>query len=145
MDNLTNPDRHPLLAELFAIINLRLSEAANVAALTAEVKAFKEQITTQFQSIKEAVSKAEVASEKRFEGVNEFRATLADQQRTLIPRMEAEALMRALAEKIGKIEQEMTEHRSSKTGVKEGWGFAVGVAGFVALLIGLAMAFISRQ
>ena len=35
-----------------------------------------------------AVTKAELATEKRFEGVNEFRATLADQAAMLLPRAE---------------------------------------------------------
>ena len=37
-----------------------------------------------------AVTKAETASEKRFDAVNEFRAQLADQAQTFIPRAEAE-------------------------------------------------------
>jgi len=44
---------------------------------------------------KEAVNKAEASSEKRFEGVNEFRSTLSDQQRTLMPRAEAEVKFEA--------------------------------------------------
>ena len=38
-----------------------------------------------------AVSKAELASEKRFEGVNEFRQTLSDQSRNFLPRGEYSA------------------------------------------------------
>lgn len=37
-----------------------------------------------------AVTKAENASEKRFDAVNEFRAQLADQAATFMPRSEAE-------------------------------------------------------
>ncbi len=37
---------------------------------------------------KEAVTKAEIATEKRFEGVNEFRSALSDQSATLLPRNE---------------------------------------------------------
>lgn len=132
-----------------------MTDASNVSGLAAELKSFKEQMTAQLQaqkdqvmlamlSAREAVSKAEAASEKRFEGVNEFRATLADQQRTLIPRSEAEALLRGLAEKIGKIEGEMTEIRGSRVGTKEGWGYAVGVIGLVMLLLSLA-AFIGSR
>lgn len=149
MDNQTNPDRHPLLAELFAIINARMTDAANVAGLTAEIKSFKEQMSAQLQAQKdqvalamtaarEAVSKAEAASEKRFEGVNEFRSTLADQQRTLMPRSEVEALFRAVHDKINKIESEIIESRASKSGAKEGWGYAVGIIGLVALALSIA-------
>jgi hypothetical protein len=47
-----------------------------------------------------AAVKAEVASEKRFEGVNEFRSALADQQRTLLTRGEYDAAYGALLERV---------------------------------------------
>lgn len=47
-----------------------------------------------------AISKSEVASEKRFEGVNEFRAQLADQAATFVSRLEVDAKLEAAAEKI---------------------------------------------
>lgn len=47
-----------------------------------------------------AVLKAEVASEKRFDSVNEFRATLADQAASLMPRGEAEARLGNLGDKV---------------------------------------------
>src|SRR5688572_23666498 len=51
-------------------------------------------------SAEKAVSKAEAASERRFEAVNEFRATLADQASTFITRVEALARADNNAEKI---------------------------------------------
>ena len=47
-----------------------------------------------------AVSKSEVASTKRFDSVNEFRAQLADQASTFLPRAEAEARLAGLIEKV---------------------------------------------
>lgn len=47
-----------------------------------------------------AVAKAETAAEKRFDSVNEFRAQLADQATTFIPRAETEARLATLTEKI---------------------------------------------
>ena len=58
-----------------------------------------------------AVSKAETASEKRFDAVNEFRATLADQQRNLMPRNEVDILIRSLNEKIDGAIQGITDAR----------------------------------
>ncbi len=54
------------------------------------------QVTVSFAAAKEAVNKAEMATEKRFEGVNEFRSQLADQARTFIPRNEVEQAVAAL-------------------------------------------------
>src|SRR5688500_19776952 len=68
-----------------------------VAALTAQ----KEQVAAALMSADRAVVKAETASEKRFDAVNEFRATLADQAAQLMPRSEAESRLQALGEKLG--------------------------------------------
>jgi hypothetical protein len=46
-----------------------------------------------------AIEKAEMATEKRFEGVNEFRHALDDQTKTFIPRVEAEAAANRNAER----------------------------------------------
>ena len=78
-----------------------------------------------------AVSKAEISTEKRFEGVNEFRAQLGDQQRTLMPRSEAESRLSSLSEKVGVLEGFRTEVLSRGSGAKEGYGWAIGLVGLV--------------
>jgi hypothetical protein len=52
---------------------------------------------------KEAVLKAENATEKRLEGQNEFRGTLDDWQKTTMPRSEAELRMGAIEARIGEL------------------------------------------
>lgn len=69
---------HEHLAQVVRENELSLKNAAAAAAAA-------------LLSQKEAVTKAEVASEKRFESVNEFRAQLADQAGTFVSRLEAEA------------------------------------------------------
>ena len=54
-------------------------------------------------SSKEAVTKAEIATEKRFDSVNEFRNTLKDQAATLLSRSEAEARFKGQDEKLDSI------------------------------------------
>jgi hypothetical protein len=49
-------------------------------------------INAALQAAKEAVTKAEIATEKRFAGVNEFRQTLSDQASTFVNRAEFTAL-----------------------------------------------------
>lgn len=53
----------------------------NAAESRAELRfeAMKEQVAAAFQSSQRAIDKADDATEKRFEGVNEFRAALSDQ------------------------------------------------------------------
>jgi hypothetical protein len=69
-------------------------EAVN-AALTAAEKA----VNAALIAADRAVAKAEVAAEKRFEAVNEFRGTLADQATMLLPRSEADARFSSIAER----------------------------------------------
>jgi hypothetical protein len=60
-----------------------------------------------------AVTKAEIATEKRFEGVNEFRATLADQAARLMPREEAQAKFENILKDISQITKEIQNRRDS--------------------------------
>ena len=86
-------------------------------------------------SAKEAVLKAETASEKRFEGVNEFRATLADQAATLISRAEVEQLFKALNEKVDSVTGRMDRLDGRAGGIDASW---VKIVGIITILIGIA-------
>jgi len=123
-----------------------------VARLEARIKALEDlctvrfasqesAVTTAMASAEKAVVKAEMASEKRFESVNEFRNTLADQQRSLMPRTEAEALFKNLAEKIESLSVTVTAIAPRREGSREGWGYAVGVVGLVLAALGIIAAF----
>lgn len=61
-------------------------QVAMQTALTAAEKA----VSAALAAADRAVSKAEMASEKRFEAVNEFRAALSDQATKLVTRLEVE-------------------------------------------------------
>jgi hypothetical protein len=89
-----------------------------------------------------AVNKAEMASEKRFEAVNEFRATLADQQRNLMPRGEVEILVKGINDRIEILSLQQVTRVGQALGVKEGWGWAVGVLGIVTAMIAVTISFI---
>ncbi len=99
----------------------------------------KENIAAALAAADRAVVKAELATEKRFEGVNEFRATLADQQRTLIPRAEVEVMVKAITEKINALTAQVSDLNAERRGIRGGWGYAVGVAGLVLTLFSLFM------
>ncbi len=62
--------------------------------------AAKEQVNLALASADKAITKADLATEKRFEGVNEFRKTLADQAATLMPRQEYTVRHDALAAQV---------------------------------------------
>lgn len=117
-------------------------------AMQAALAAAKEAVSAALAAADRAVQKAETASDKRFEGVNEFRATLADQQRTLMPRAEVDIIVRGLTAKIdgssealsGRIavgEKQLADRRSESLGVKGGYGNAAALIGFILAILAL--------
>jgi hypothetical protein len=91
-------------------------------------------------SAKEAVLKAEAATEKRLEGLNELRGAWTDNQRTLYPRAEAELALSALSEKVDLLTSDAEARRGNATGLSAGWAAAVAVVGLIALVVGLFLA-----
>ncbi len=91
------------------------------------------------QNADKAVSKAEVAAEKRFESVNEFRNTLSDQQRNLMPRDEANIRFEALTHELRGAQRILETMRAEQKGVVGGWGYSVGVIGFLLTLVTLGV------
>jgi hypothetical protein len=106
-------------------------QTAMQTALTAQKLA----IDTALAAADRAVTKAEVAAEKRFESVNEFRASLADQQRTLMPRSESELLIKTLTDKIDANTRALSATASQKAGANGLWGYIVGALGVVLAII----------
>jgi hypothetical protein len=93
-----------------------------------------------------AVQKAEMATEKRFESVNEFRGTLDQQQRTLIPRSEVAVLVEGLNEKIGNLTKVVDELKAivsalqaERQGIKGGWGYAAAVFALVLTMVSIGV------
>ena len=64
--------------------------AAQGQAVTAAFSAQKEAVNAALAAADRAVTKAELAAERRFEGLNELRGAMQDQQRNLIPRAEVD-------------------------------------------------------
>jgi hypothetical protein len=83
---------------------------------------------------KEAVTKAEIASEKRFDAVNEFRGQLKDQQATLFTRAEADIRFRSLDEKIANLESRVASGSGALLGINWMWGALIAVATILAII-----------
>lgn len=99
---------------------------------------------------KEAVDKAELASQRRFEAVNEFRAQLSDQATTFMPRLESEQRIAQNTEKIEQLNKYVTLEfaRSNSrldvnagrgSGLKDGWGYIVGFIGAFSAAIAIVI------
>ncbi len=88
-----------------------------------------------------AVTKAETATEKRFEGVNEFRATLADQAARLLPREEALSKFENLQKDVNAISREIQDRREaeqdrqrSRQHDTRGWLIPLVVVGSISVI-----------
>jgi len=91
------------------------------------------------QAAKEAVAKAETATERRFESVNEFRAQLADLVARLLPRTEYDAAQKALIEKIDSVASRLDRAEGTKTGGRDLWGYLAGAAGLIVAVVALIL------
>lgn len=82
-------------------------------------------------AVKEAGAKAENASEKRFDAVNEFRRTLTDQAATFVSRVEFNAL-----------KERMDRNDGKASGISALWGIIVAIGGLVAAGVATAAYFL---
>jgi hypothetical protein len=78
-----------------------------------QVNSVRDNIAVALAASEKAIIKAEIANEKRFENVNEFRATLADQQNTLLPRTEYTVQHKAMTDRIDELER-LTRYSTGK-------------------------------
>jgi hypothetical protein len=74
--------------------------ATQVKALDAAFKAAEQAVTVALANAEKATAKAEMASDKRFDAVNEFRKALTDQTATFLPRAEYDTAHAALADRL---------------------------------------------
>ena len=85
-----------------------------------------------------AVLKAEGAAEKRFEAVNEFRATLADQAGSFATRAEMNAEFRAVNAALSRLETKDASNAGRGSGMTQLWGYLVGGAGIIIAVVTIA-------
>lgn len=86
-----------------------------------------------FIAQKEAVDKALASNDRRLDGMNEFRATLKDQQLLFITKAEVETKYEYLAKEIAGLRESRSEGQGKGVGLKESLGyilFGIAVIGF---------------
>jgi hypothetical protein len=109
----------------------------------ARLKAQEERVALALSAADRAVTKAEQAVERRLEGMNEFRAAMADQQAKLPTRTEVDsaiavviARLDSLGERITRLEQAQSRAAGMGAGA---WQLWLALGGIVALIAGLLM------
>jgi hypothetical protein len=121
----------------------RLTDAklANLATL---IDAHAGRLVQAIEAADKAVSKAEVATEKRFESVNEFRQTLSDQTRTFISKVEFEALRDTNTARIADLASRLDKTDGKTVGLNAGWVYLLGALSIAATLISLVVLIIRQ-
>lgn len=142
---MTQPQKDP--AEDFPVSIARLSE--QLAGLRREVlaqdrlygaliSANADKVELALTASDKALAKAETATEKRFDAVNEFRSQLADQAATFMPRTEADASTQRLTERIQELTDRVNTSGGATQGAKEnktGLYAALGAAGLLITIL----------
>lgn len=103
-------------------------EAVDVASATANGMA------------KQAVDKAEVAVERRLEGLNELRGLVSDYQKTLLPRTEADTWFTSFREDLNKLEKAQTARTGRSAGLAAGWAYLIAAVGLLSVIAGVLIA-----
>lgn len=88
---------------------------------------------------KEAIQKAETATEKRFDSVNEFRAQLADQSNTLMPRQEYSVQHKALEDRVTDLNDRMNKVDGAKEGSQVTIGKIYAAIAAVGVILGIVI------
>jgi uncharacterized protein YaaR (DUF327 family) len=104
------------------------------------VLAAEKAATLALGSSEKAIAKAEYASEKRFEGVNEFRGALADASRNNITRGEVDKQFEAMTDKIKDLGDRLNRSEGNKQGLLDGWKIMVAVLGLLAVIFAILSA-----
>jgi hypothetical protein len=117
---MTEPDSINLKDYVETRFNLILKNIESIESRFDErIKEADLRYEQRFRAQMDATTKADMASEKRFEAVNEFRKTLTDQTSTFVPRNEYSQSILSLSDRIGKVETLASSRESRISGAQE--------------------------
>lgn len=87
-----------------------------------------------------AVTKAEIATEKRFESVNEFRGTLSDQSNRMMPRVESEQRHQATNDRFISLQSRLDKIEGRTGGLSAGWIVLVQIISTFIAIVSVVLA-----
>ena len=121
----------------------RLTDA-RITTLRTLIDSQAESVTLALASADKAVTKAERATERRFDSVNEFRETLSDQTKSFISRAEFEALRDVSSTRITDLSSRLDRTEGKAVGLNAGWIYLLGGLAAACALASLAVAIFLR-
>jgi hypothetical protein len=135
-------DMRGLLQERYATQTKALDAAflAQQTAMTVAFTAADKAVQAALEAAEKAVGKAEIAAEKRFDSVNEFRAQLADQATTFMPRAEAEAMVNRNSERIQEVTDRINRSEGRGVGLNAGWVYLLAGIAAIGTIVSIYLA-----
>lgn len=112
--------------------------------LEVQVEASREALTVALRAVSDATTKADLATEKRFESVNEFRDQLKDQAGTFIPRIETEQRLTQLSTRLDELRSNDTQRSARSAGSTALFGWVIGGIGALATILVILNSIISN-
>lgn len=110
---------------------------AKLTTIRQEIDANKQLFQELLKAARDAVDKAEIANNARFNSVNEFRQALNDQSLTLLPRQEYAVAHKSLVDRVDAVTQRVATMEAGTQGRSAGLS-SVGTI-VMALVTGLAV------
>jgi len=112
---------------------------AQTKAIDAALAAADRAVQNAMTASEEAIIKAEVAIERRFEGVNEFRQTLSDQAHEFMTRAEGMTIIDRNTKDIQEVKDRLNTMQGRGSGLDAGWAKLVGVVGLISTLLAIGL------
>jgi len=92
-------------------------------------------ISAALLAAEKAVTKAEAATERRFEAVNEFRGTLSDQAKAFVQRVELDPISQRLADLASRVDR----MEGKSTGSAASWSVIVAAIGAAGVIVAIGV------
>jgi hypothetical protein len=130
------------LSDRIAAVDQRLDDLR--VFLMAQIADVRHDGVVTFESVERATGKAEAAIEKRFDAVNEFRAQLADQTKTFMPRAEIEARITQNYERYNELQNRVTRAEGKAQGSSAAYGYLTAAITAVIAIVTVVLILVTR-
>lgn len=139
-DDAESVDRR--LSERITALNQRVDDM--LAFLNQQIADVRHDGQIMLDTADKATVKAEVAIEKRFDAVNEFRAQLADQTKTFMPRAEIEARIVQNYERYNELANRVTRAEGKAQGSSAAYGYLTAAITAVIAIVTVVLILVTR-
>ncbi len=106
-------------------------------AMLSRIDSVRNELAAAAAASEKATQKADTATERRFEATNEFRAQLADQVATFLPREVYDPQHEALVGRVAALELSSASTSGRSGGVSSSFGVIIAVIVGVAAILGI--------